>query len=56
MAAAGWVPAVVLVRRWFPERLGFTLGIVGSGIGMGIFLVVPLCQVLIEWLGYPRAT
>lgn len=52
IAAAGWVPAVLLVQRWFPERLGFALGIAGSGIGMGIFLVVPFCQVLIEWLGW----
>ncbi|MBI4589860.1 MAG: MFS transporter [Candidatus Rokubacteria bacterium] len=51
-AAAGWVPAVVLVQRWFPERPGFTFGIASSGIGVGIFLVVPLCQVLIEWLGW----
>lgn len=55
VAAAGWVPAVVLVQRWFPKRLGLTLGIAGSGIGVGIFLVVPLCQVLIEWLGWRRA-
>jgi MFS family permease len=52
VAMSGWVPAVVLVQRWFPHRLGFALGIAGSGIGLGIFLVVPLCQVLIEWLGW----
>lgn len=55
VAAAGWVPAVVLAQRWFPERPGFALGITGSGIGMGIFLVVPLCQVLIQWLGWRGA-
>jgi MFS family permease len=52
VAAAGWVPAVVLVQRWFAHRLGLALGITGSGIGMGIFLVVPLCQALIVWLGW----
>jgi MFS family permease len=52
VAGAGWVPAVVLVSRWFPDRRGLALGIAGSGIGMGIFLVVPLCQVLIDWLGW----
>jgi MFS family permease len=52
VAGAGWVPAVVLVSGWFPDRRGLALGIAGSGIGMGIFLVVPLCQVLIEGLGW----
>jgi MFS family permease len=52
VAGAGWVPAVVLVSRWFPDRRGLALGIAGSGIGMGIFIVVPLCQMLIEGLGW----
>lgn len=52
VALAGWVPAVVLVQGWFPERIGLALGIAGSGIGVGIFLVVPLCQVLIDAVGW----
>jgi MFS family permease len=52
VAAAGWTPAVVLVQRHFADRIGLALGIAGSGIGLGIFLVVPLCQALIEAYGW----
>jgi MFS family permease len=52
VAAAGWVPAVILVQRWFPHRVGFALGVVSAGIGVGITLVVPLCQFLIEAFGW----
>ncbi|OGK81272.1 MAG: hypothetical protein A2X52_16055 [Candidatus Rokubacteria bacterium GWC2_70_16] len=52
VATAGWTPAVVLVQRQFTERLGLALGIAGAGIGLGIFLVVPLCQALIDSFGW----
>jgi MFS family permease len=52
VAAAGWIPAVVLVQRWFPRRVGLALGAASSGIGVGIFLVVPLCQFLIDTWGW----
>ncbi len=52
VAAAGWVPAVVLVQRWFPARVGAALGVTSAGIGVGIFLVVPAMQFLVDWLGW----
>jgi MFS family permease len=52
VSTAGWTPAVVLVQQHFSARLGLALGIAGSGIGMGIFLVVPLCQALIDAFGW----
>ncbi|MEQ8231886.1 MAG: MFS transporter [Gammaproteobacteria bacterium] len=52
VAACGWVPAVVQVQRRFPHRLGFAIGIVSSGVGVGMFVVVPLCQALIEAAGW----
>ena len=52
VASAGWTPAVLLVQRQFTEHLGLVLGIAGSGIGLGIFLVVPLCQALIDAFGW----
>lgn len=55
VAACGWVPAVIQVQRRFQDRLGFALGIVSSGVGIGMMLVVPLCQVLIENLGWRMA-
>jgi len=55
VALCGWVPAVVLVQRQFMDRLALSLGIVSSGIGLGMLLVVPLCQALIESLGWRSA-
>lgn len=55
VALCGWVPAVVLVQRQFMDRLALSLGIVSSGIGLGMLLVVPLCQALIESLGWRAA-
>jgi MFS family permease len=52
VATAGWTPAVVMVQRHFRARLGLALGIAGSGVGLGIFLVVPLCQALIDAFGW----
>ena len=52
VATAGWTPAVVMVQRQWSARLGLALGIAGSGVGLGIFLVVPLCQALIEAFGW----
>jgi MFS family permease len=55
VAAAGWVPAVILVQRWYPQRLGTMLGFTSAGIGVGIFAVVPLGQVLIDLVGWRDA-
>jgi MFS family permease len=55
VAAAGWVPAVILVQRWYPQRLGTMLGFTSAGIGVGIFVVVPLSQVLIDLVGWRDA-
>ena len=55
VACCGWVPAVVLVQRQFMDKLAFSLGIVSSGIGLGMLLVVPLTQLLIETVGWRAA-
>ena len=52
VSTAGWTPAVMLVQRQFSQRLGLALGITGSGIGLGIFLVVPVCQAMIDAMGW----
>jgi predicted MFS family arabinose efflux permease len=41
-----------MVQRQWKARLGLALGIAGSGVGLGIFLVVPLCQALIDGFGW----
>ena len=55
VACCGWAPAVVQVQQQFQHQLGFALGIVSSGVGVGMLLVVPLCQFLIEGFGWRYA-
>lgn len=55
VASCGWVPAVIQVQRRFHDRLGFALGIVSAGVGLGMMLVVPVCQLLIESVGWRMA-
>ena len=55
VSSTGWVPSVILVRGWFPARIGTALGIASAGIGVGIFALVPLAQLLIDRLGWQWA-
>ena len=52
VATCGWVPALVQVQRDFQDRIGLAIGIVSSGVGVGMLLVVPLCQLLIDAWGW----
>jgi MFS family permease len=52
VACAGWVPAVMLVQRWYPARFGTALGVTGAGIGLGIAVIVPACQSMIDLVGW----
>ena len=52
VAAAGWAPALVHVQRQYQDRLGLSIGIVSSGVGVGMLLVVPLAQALIDAFGW----
>ncbi len=51
-SAAGWIPCVVTVSGWFSRRLGAALGIAAAGIGVGILLLVPFTQLMINWYGW----
>ena len=55
IAACGWVPALVQVQRDFQDRLGLAIGIASAGVGLGIFLVVPLFQLAIDAWGWRTA-
>jgi len=55
VACAGWIPVIVQVQRNFQDRLGLALGIVSSGVGLGMLLVVPLTQFLIDEYGWRTA-
>jgi MFS family permease len=55
VSAGGWVPSLVFVQSQFKERLGLSIGIISSGVGVGMVLVVPLTQFLIEQFGWRMA-
>ena len=52
VATGGWVPALVHVQREFQQRVGLAIGIISSGVGVGMLLVVPLTQILIDAFGW----
>lgn len=55
VAFCGWIPAIVVVQRRHQARLGLALGIVSSGIGVGMLVVVPACQFVIDGWGWRTA-
>ena len=55
VAFCGWAPSLVQVQRNHKARLGFAIGFISSGIGVGMLLIVPLVQVLIESYGWRHA-
>jgi MFS family permease len=55
VAAGGWVPALVYVQREFQDRLGLAIGLISSGVGVGMVVVVPLTQLLIDAYGWRTA-
>jgi MFS family permease len=49
---SGYVPLIILIRGWFPSRIGTATGIATAGISMGITILVPVCQLLIDSVGW----
>ncbi|MGE0714292.1 MAG: MFS transporter [Alphaproteobacteria bacterium] len=54
-ACLGNVPNATLIRRWYDRRLTLAMSIAFSAFGIGILLVVPLAQFLIERWGWRSA-
>jgi MFS family permease len=52
ISLAGWVPAVVLIHGWFPNRFATAMGVASAGIGAGILALIPLVQFLIDSWGW----
>ena len=52
VAASGMVPAASIVSRWFRERLSTAIGLVYSGIGLGMLIIVPSAQFVVERYGW----
>jgi MFS family permease len=55
VCAVGWVPTGALVAQWFAHRKASMMGIVFSGMGVGVLTVGPLAQWLISTYGWRGA-
>jgi MFS family permease len=55
VCAVGWVPSGALVAQWFARRQGSMMGLVFSGMGVGVLTVGPLAQWLISSHGWRTA-
>jgi MFS family permease len=55
IALIGMVPHVAILSRAFPQRRGTALGIAWAGGGVGIVLLVPVTQLMIDHWSWPMA-
>jgi MFS family permease len=55
IALIGMVPHVAIISREFPERRGTALGIAWAGGGVGIVMLVPVTQLMIDKWGWSPA-
>lgn len=55
LAAMGWVPSGALLASWFTRQRGRVMGLAFSGMGIGILVVGPLAQWLIDQVGWRQA-
>jgi predicted MFS family arabinose efflux permease len=51
-ASAFYVPLSATATRWFAARRGLAMGIISSGMGLGIFVVPPSARALITAFGW----
>jgi len=55
VGTTGWVPNTTLIQQWFKTNRGLAIGIISSGIGVGILVCVPSVQHLINGVGWRMA-
>ncbi|HXG51685.1 MAG TPA: MFS transporter [candidate division Zixibacteria bacterium] len=55
IALIGMVPHAAVIAREFPQRRGTALGIAWAGGGVGIVLLVPLAQLMVDRWGWSAA-
>lgn len=54
VGATGWVPNTTMIQDVFRVKRGLAMGIISSGVGVGILVCVPLFQFLIIRLGWQK--
>lgn len=52
LSLMGYVPVSVLLTGMFRERRGLAIGIASAGVGVGILVIVPLTQLVIDKAGW----
>jgi len=55
VAALGIVPASALVSRWFQQRLPRAMGVLYAALGVGLLLLAPVSQWLVDSFGWRKA-
>jgi MFS family permease len=55
LSSISMVAFTVIIAQWFEKKRGLANGIASSGMGMGMFLLVPLTQKLISTMGWRGA-
>ena len=55
LTSISMVAFTVIIAQWFEKKRGLANGIASSGMGMGMFLLVPLAQKLISGMGWRTA-
>lgn len=49
--AFSFAPMVSLLATWYPEKRGLVIGLMTSGVGLGMLLVGALVPLMTEWFG-----
>ena len=52
VGSVGWVPNTTIIQKWLRSKRGLAVGIISSGIGVGIFICVPSIQHFINRIGW----
>jgi MFS family permease len=52
IGSTGWVPNVAIINQRFKEKKGLAMGIISSGIGIGMLVLTPSFQFLINQIGW----
>ncbi len=52
LAATSYVPVSIVLLHRYPAQRGLAYGVASAGVGIGILLFVPLCQLLMDLWGW----
>jgi len=50
-----YLPSLVIVGLWFERKRGVAMGITMAGSGVGMFVIPPLCNLMIDLWGWRRS-